>query len=160
MPTDQNVSAPERPKQSRGYGLSMGIVLLVVVALIAWFGYNSVRSQSLVDQTLREQFAWTIVPAQPDPAAPGPRSTVNLQIAAVHMPLGTYPGSCEIVDGKSQALLQGELSGVVCMNGDTGTELGIFKDADEQLVLKRGAIVQGSTRGSNFAPIVKEGSES
>ncbi len=149
MPTENT------PQQKRGYGLSMGIVLLIVVALIAWFGYNSVRSKALVDQTLREQFTWTLVPANPDPATPGPRTTINLQIADVHMPLGTFPGNCEIVDGKSQALLQGELSGAVCHNGDTGVEIGIFKE-NEQLVLKRGEIVSGSTRGSNFAPIVKE----
>lgn len=160
MATDQDISnssalTPERPRQSRGYGLSMGIVLLIVVALVAWFGYNSVRSQSLVDQTLREQFKWTLVPAQPDATTPGPRTTINLQIAEVHMPLGTFPGNCEIVDGRSQALLQGELSGVVCKNGDAGVEIGIFKE-NEQLVLKRGEIASGSTRGSNFTPIVKE----
>jgi hypothetical protein len=158
MPTDNNGSNSviERPRQSRGYGLSMGIVLLIVVALIAWFGYNSVRSQSLVDQQFREQFQWTIVPAQPDPASPGPRSTINLQIADVHMPLGTYPGNLSDCRWQMQALLQGELSGVVCMKGDTGVEIGIFKDEKDQLVLKKGDIVSGSTRGSNFAPIVKQ----
>ncbi len=142
-------------EQKRGYGLWIGVIALIVVALIAWFGYNSVRSQSLVDQTLREQFMWNLVPAQPDPAAPGPRTSINLTIAEVNMPLGTFPGDCKIVDGKSQALLEGELSGVVCMSGETGTEIGIFKE-NEQLVLKRGDIVTGSTRGSNFTPIVKE----
>lgn len=141
-------------EQKQGYGLSIGIILLVVVALIAWFGYNSVRSQSIVDETLREQFLWTLVPTQPDPTTPGPRTNVNLKIAEVNMPLGTFNGTCELVDGKTQALLQGELSGVVCRSGDTGVELGIFKE-NEQLVLKRGEITSGSTRGSNFTPIVK-----
>jgi hypothetical protein len=141
-------------EQKRGYGLWIGIILLIVVALIAWFGYSSIRSQSLVDQTLREQFNWTLVPAQPDPAAPGPRTTINLRITDVSMPLGTYPGSCQIVDGKSQALLEGELSGVVCVSAGTGVEIGIFKE-NEQLVLKKGEIASGSTRGSNFTPIVK-----
>jgi hypothetical protein len=154
MPTENNVV--ERPRQSRGYGLSMGIVLLIVVALIAWFGYNSVRSQSLVDQTLREQFQWTLVPALPDASAPGPRTTVNLKITDVNMPLGTYPGNCQIVDGKTQALLQGELSGVVCRSGDTGTEIGIFKEENGQLVLKRGEIASADARGANFTPIVKQ----
>jgi hypothetical protein len=143
-------------EQKRGYGLSIGIVILIVVALIAWFGYNSVRSQSLVDQTLREQFTWTLVPAQPDPAQPGPRTSVNLKIAEVNMPLGTYPGDCAIIDGKSQGLLEGELSGVVCRTADTGVEIGIFRDSDDQLVLKKGDVMSGSTRGSDFTPIVKE----
>ncbi len=141
-------------EQKRGYGLWIGIILLIVVALIAWFGYSSIRSQSLVDQTLREQFTWSLVPAQPDPATPGPRTTINLRITDVSMPLGTYAGNCQIVDGKSQALLEGELSGVVCITGETGVEIGIFKE-NEQLVLKKGEIASGSTRGSNFTPIVK-----
>jgi hypothetical protein len=142
-------------EQKRGYALSLGIVLLVVVGLISWFGYNSIRSQSLVDQTLREQFQWTLVPAQPDPQAPGPRTSINLKIADVSMPLGTYAGDCAIIDGKNQALLEGELSSVVCQSNGTGVELGIFKE-NEQLVLKKGDIATGSTRGSNFVPIVKQ----
>jgi hypothetical protein len=143
-------------EQKRGYALSMGIVLLIVVALIAWFGYNSVRSQSLVDQTLREQFQWTLVPSSARPTKPWPsHQHVNLKIADVSMPLGIYAGDCVIVDGKNQALLEGELSGVVCHAGDAGTELGIFRE-NGQLVLKKGDIATGSTRGSNFVPIVKQ----
>jgi hypothetical protein len=152
MPTE-NTTEAEAPR--RGYGLSLGIILLIVVALIAWFGYNSVRSQSLVDQTLREQFEWSIAPAQPDPANPGPRSTINLQIASVNMPLGTYAGDCAIIDGKSQALLTDELSAVICKQGTTGVELGIFKE-NGQLVLKKGDLDASSLRGTNFAPIVKQ----
>lgn len=142
-------------EQNKGYGLSIGIVFIVVIALIAWFGYNSIRSQSLIDQTLREQFFWMLAPAQPDPISPGPRTNVSLKIAEVTMPLGAYAGNCEIVDGKSQALLEGELSGVVCRSTTSGVEIGIFRE-NEQLVLKRGDIMEGSTRGSNFVPLVKQ----
>ncbi|HYF13379.1 MAG TPA: hypothetical protein VD928_03730 [Candidatus Paceibacterota bacterium] len=153
---DETNTHAENYESKKGYsGVWIGIILLVVVGLVAWFGYNSVRSQSLVDQTLREQFTWSLVPALPDPAAPGPRTTVNLQIADVVMPLGTYPGNCEIIDGKNQALLSGELSAVVCRSGEAGVELGIFKE-NEQLVLKKGDIASGSTRGGNFVPIVRE----
>jgi len=139
--------------------------MLVVVGLVAWFGYNSVRSQALVDQTLREQFQWTLVPALPDPVTPGPRTTINLTIAEVSMPLGTYAGACDIVDGKKESLLEGELSGVVCRynmaeapqaEDVVGVEVGIFREND-QLVLKKGSIMGGTKRGSNFTPIVKDG---
>ncbi len=143
----------EEPKQR--YGLWLGIIILIVVALVAWFGYNSVRSQSLVDETLREQFIWTLVPAQPDPATPGPRTTVSLQIADVSMPLGTYDGSCTVVDGKTQALLSGELSGVVCRADGAGIEIGVFKE-NGQLVLKKGTISSDDSRGMDFAPLVKQ----
>ena len=156
----------EEPKiaLNRGYSYSVGIIMLVVVGLVAWFGYNSVRSQALVDQTLREQFEWTLVPALPDPITPGPRTTINLKITEVSMPLGTYAGDCEIIDGKKEALLEGELSGVVCRyKMDTapsaedvvGVEIGIFRE-NEQLILKKGSIMGGTERGSNFAPIVKD----
>ncbi|TSC68426.1 MAG: hypothetical protein G01um101456_659 [Parcubacteria group bacterium Gr01-1014_56] len=139
----------------KGHSFSIGIILLVVVALVSWFGYNSIRSQSLVDQTLREQFQWSLIPAQPDPVTPGPRTSVNLTITEVSMPLGTYAGSCEIIDGKTQALLEGEISGVVCRSSESGVEIGIFRE-NEQLILKKGIIESGSTRGSNFEPIVKQ----
>jgi hypothetical protein len=150
------MDTPDNTVARKSYVIPLGVVILIVVALIAWFGYNSVRSQSLVDQTLREQFVWSLVPAQPDPQSPGPRTSINLQIADVHMPLGDYAGNCVIIDGKTQALLSGELSGVVCQSDADGVEIGIFKE-NEQLVLKKGAIAQGSDRGSDFEPIVKEG---
>jgi hypothetical protein len=150
------MDTPDNTVARKSYVLPLGIIVLIVVALVAWFGYNSVRSQSLVDQTLREQFVWSLVPAQPDPESPGPRTSINLQIADVHLPLGDYPGACTIVDGKTQALLSGELSGVVCQTETDGIELAIFKE-DDQLVLKKGTIAQGSDRGSNFEPIVKDG---
>ena len=149
---------PEEQKNTsmgKGHSFSIGIILLVVVALVSWFGYNSIRSQSLVDQTLREQFQWSLIPAQPDPVTPGPRTSVNLTITEVSMPLGTYAGSCEIIDGKTQALLEGEISGVVCRSSESGVEIGIFRE-NEQLILKKGIIESGSTRGSNFEPIVKQ----
>lgn len=149
------MDTPDNTVARRSYILPLGVIVLIVVALVAWFGYNSVRSQSLVDQTLREQFVWSLVPAQPDPANPGPRTAINLQIADVHMPLGTYAGNCILIDGKTQAILSGELSGVVCRTSGSGVEIGIFKEND-QLVLKKGEIASGSDRGSNFQPIVKE----
>lgn len=161
MPDDSPVSPSEEGRRKNTSGLWVGLILLVVVGLVSWFGYNSIRSQALVDQTLREQFTWHLVPALPDPANPGPRTTINLQIADVNMPLGTFAGDCVIVDGKDLALLSGELSGVVCRLpaqagvGETGIEIGIFKEGDE-LVLKKGDIGAGSERGSGFVPIVKE----
>jgi hypothetical protein len=155
MPNEQTFDEP-RPESRRTYGLWAGVVVLVVVALVSWFGYNSVRSQSLVDQTLREQFEWQFVPAEPDPVTPGPRTSVNIKIANVNMPLGTFAGSCSVVDGKNAALLTDELSGVVCKNSTVGVELGIFKEQNGQLTLKKGTIASGSDRGSNFTPIVKQ----
>ncbi len=144
----------------KGYGLSATIILLVAIVLISWFGYNSVRSQAIIDQTLREQFQWALVPTQPDPLFPGPRTTINLKVTDVSMPLGIYAGICTIIDGKTQALLEGELSGVVCLSIDSdakdrGAEIGIFRE-NEQLLLKKGNIESGATRGSNFSPIVKQ----
>ena len=155
MPTDNQSPQSVLLERKGTYGLWLGVVVLIVVALVAWFGYNSVRSQALVDQTLREQFTWTLVPAQPDPKAPGPRTSVNLKIADVSLPLGTYPGDCAIVDGTSLVPLSGELTGVVCKKDTSGIEIGIFKENGNP-VLKKGSLDPSSLRGINFAPIVKE----
>ena len=71
------------------------------------------------------------------------------------VPLGTFAGNCDIIDGTSQALLQDELSAVVCKQGTTGVEIGIFKD-NGQLVLKKGLLDSSSQRGTNFVAIVKQ----
>lgn len=152
MPIDTN-----EVKHKNSYGVSAIVALLIIVGLGGWFIYYTFYTQPLIDQTLREQFVWNIAPSQPLASSPGPRSSVTLKVAEAVLPVGTYPGSCTIVDGKTLALLSGELSGVVCRSGDGGTEVGIFKE-EEQLSIKQSPIEGASGRGKDFTPLVKQSS--
>ncbi len=152
MPQDQS---PEHAP-TKGYGLSVIVALLIIIGLGGWFAYYISNTQPLVDSTLREQFVWVLTPAAPLPAVPGPRITVSLKIADATLPVGTYTGSCEIIDGKKVEFITNELSGVVCRSGSSGTELGIFKDATGALMIEQGAITNADGRGSNFTPVVQE----
>jgi len=144
---------PGEPKS--GFGISVIVALLIIIGLGGWFAYYVSNTQPLVDDTLRDQFVWHITPGQPLPDKVGPRTNVTLQIATVTLPVGDYPGNCELIDTKTTPLLTDELSGVICRSGDTGTEIGIFTQNGE-LILKQGAIAGADARGANFEPIVQK----
>ena len=151
MPPDQSQTDP-----ARGYRLSVFVALLIIIGLGGWFAYYISNTQPLVDSTLRDQFVWVLTPAQPLPSTPGPRVTVALKIADAVLPVGTYPGSCEIIDGSHWTLIDNELSGVICRYNNGGTEVGIFKDNTGALTIQQGTITSGVGRGTGFTPVVQQ----
>ncbi|HWB34167.1 MAG TPA: hypothetical protein VG753_02535 [Candidatus Paceibacterota bacterium] len=151
MPPATNSS----PDGRRTYGLSVIIALLIIIGLGGWFIYYTFHTQPLIDETLREQFVWHLVPAAPLPDAPGPQTAITLEIAGADLPTGTYAGTCSVIDGTNATLSSGELSGVICRTDAGGTEIGVFRDADDKLVLKKGNITTAGGRGQNFTPIVQ-----
>ena len=153
MAKNMDIQNPGEPKS--GYGVSVIVALLIIIGLGGWFAYYVSNTQPLVDQTLRDQFIWHITPGQPLPDKIGPRTNVTLQIADATLPVGNYPGNCQLIDTKTTPLLTNELSGVICRSGDTGTEVGIFTQNGE-LILKQGTIAGATARGANFVPIVQQ----
>ncbi|HVV15058.1 MAG TPA: hypothetical protein VHD55_01495 [Candidatus Paceibacterota bacterium] len=145
----------EQNEQGQQYKWPVIAAVAAVVILAGWFAYYSFHTQPLVDETLRGQFVWNfeIVPAA---GAQATTTVVVLHVAGVDLPAGAYPGECDEINGRSVAYLPGELSGVICRNGASGTEIGVFKDSDK-LVLKRGAITAADGRGADFAAITKQG---
>jgi hypothetical protein len=146
---------PIETQQGRVYRAPIIAAGLIVIALAGWFTYYSFHTQPLVDQTLRGQFVWNFEVVSPSAANPATTTVVVLRIAGVDLPAGVYPGSCKPIKPTSDAYLENELSGVLCRSGDTGTEIGVFKE-DDNLLLKRGAIKTAEGRGENFTPITKE----
>ncbi|HVV38961.1 MAG TPA: hypothetical protein VHD31_01415 [Candidatus Paceibacterota bacterium] len=138
-----------------GYGVSVIVALLIIIGLGGWFAYYISHTQPLVDDTLRDQFVWHITPGQPLPDKIGPRTKVTLQIADAVLPVGTYDGNCELIDAKKTSLMTDELSGVICRNGTTGMEVGIFKQNGE-LLIKQGPIKTENGRGQDFVPVVQQ----
>ncbi|HVZ75781.1 MAG TPA: hypothetical protein VG934_00710 [Candidatus Paceibacterota bacterium] len=151
MPSQNDSSSDVR----KTYGLSVIVALLIIVGLGGWFVYYTFHEGSLVDDTLREQFVWHLVPAAPLPDTPGPQTAITLEIAGADLPTGTYAGTCSIIDGANATLMSGELSGVICRTDAGGTEIAVFRDADDKLVLKKGAITTAGGRGQDFTPVVQ-----
>jgi hypothetical protein len=146
---------PEQTSQNRVSKLPIIAAVAVVILLAGWFMYYSFHTQPLVDQTLRGQFVWNfeVIPASGTQAT---STVVVLRVAGVDLAAGSYIGDCDEINGKSEPLLQDELSGIVCRNGDKGIEVGVFREGGN-LVLKRGTITGAEARGADFTPITKKG---
>ncbi|HVU80030.1 MAG TPA: hypothetical protein VHD37_01565 [Candidatus Paceibacterota bacterium] len=145
---------PEQASQNSFSKLPIIAAVAVVVLLAGWFMYYSFHTQPLVDQTLRGQFVWN-VEVVPATAAEATTTVVVLRVAGVDLAAGSYKGDCDEINGKSEPLLQDELSGIICRSGDKGVEIGVFRDG-ENLVLKRGVITGAEGRGTDFTPITKK----
>ena len=155
MPPEQTPTT-DRADRAKAYRLSVIVALLIIIGLGGWFAYYISNTQPLVDSTLRDQFVWVVTPAAPLNATSGPRITVALKIADATLPVGTYPGSCDVIDGTHFTLINNELSGVICRSGNGGTEIGIFKDSAGALTIQQGTITSGVGRGTNFTPVVQK----
>lgn len=63
--------------------------------------------------------------------------------------VGTYPGSCSIVEDSSWPLLENELTGVICWFAGGGSEVGVFYE-DGKRVVKVGALEEGTAETEGF----------
>lgn len=127
-------------------------LLLLIVAAGGWYIYQTFVSGSRTT-ALQEELTWSLNPIETPIST---QTAISLRIADVDVPVGTFEGACQIIDGEEWKLLPGEITGVVCQVEGGGTEVGVF-DEEGQLVLKRGTIVgNGPTvaERSNFVPIV------
>ena len=68
-----------------------------------------------------------------------PRAVMISLVAGVAVPIGTYAGSCNLIDGDIAELLPGEVSGVICTKSGDGQEIGVFSEGGK-LVLKQGVV--------------------
>ena len=132
------------------------IALLVVAVLGAW-ALSSRLNSTKVDPVVVEQFGWKIADQGTAPGTTTPRASVALSIAGVDVPLNTYAGTCTAIDGTKVTLLEGEVSGVICMHEGRGQEIGIFADAENKLTLKQGEVVDssGTLSRTNFVELKK-----
>lgn len=113
-------------------------VVLLILAVGAWALVNHLNSLK-VDPAVVEQLQWKIVDQGVDPDTGGTSARVFLTIAGVDVPIGGYRGSCALAGATTTPLLPGEVSGVICLNENSGKEIGIFNEGGK-LVLKEGEI--------------------
>lgn len=132
-------------------------VLAILVLIGGTIAYT--MQGTAVDSAVVEQFEWTFIDRGVDASLSAPQTAVNLRIAGVDVPLGTFTGTCFTIKGSSWELLQNELSGAICWWAGGGIELGVFNEGGN-LVLKRGEIEEGTAEGGgfrgNFKPLKAE----
>jgi hypothetical protein len=121
------------------------IVLVLVAAVGAWALVKHINSQK-VDPVVVEQLQWKLVDQGLDADTQATTTRVFLTVAGVDVPVGGYRGTCTLIDGTSTPLLEGEVSGVICIRDNMGKEVGIFNEGGK-LVLKEGD-VQTNADGS------------
>jgi hypothetical protein len=91
---------------------------------------------------LRPSFLWEFFPAGEDELGT-PRTSVTLSINGEAHEIGTFDGSCLVVNGSSWELAQHELTGVICWFAGGGDEVGVFYEEGEYVV-KQGVLEEGA----------------
>lgn len=114
------------------------VVGLIVLALAAWALVRHLNATK-VDPVVVEQLQWKLVDQGLDADSMGTTTRVFLTVAGVDVPVGGYRGSCALVGATSTPLLEGEVSGVMCVRDNIGKEVGIFNEGGK-LVLKEGDV--------------------
>lgn len=128
---------------------------LLVLALAAW-ALASHLGGVKADPAVVEQLQWKITDKTEALGTTTPQNEVALVVAGVPVPIGTYAGSCNLIDGDIAKLLAGEVSGVICTLHGDGQEIGIFSEGGK-LVLKQGVVHKddNGTSRTAFAEIKK-----
>ncbi|MBC7836441.1 hypothetical protein H7X87_01540 [Acetobacteraceae bacterium] len=132
-----------------------GIIALILLVLAGGAWYLSHNLRNAQSSVLQEQFSWTLTAAT---STTGTQTAVVLRIADVDVPVGTYRGTCTVVDGVTWKLIEGELAAVICQKETGGTEIGVFSDSSGTLTLQEGNVVgtdPATAERGDFAPIVQ-----
>lgn len=131
------------------------IALLVIGGFVYFLGKQEAKApeESMEEEVMEGEtdrthagpsLMWEFNPAGGNQLSGAPDVQVMLVVDGETHDLGTYPGSCMIVDGSGAWLLQeGEVTGVICWWNKKGTELGVFYQ-NGRYVVKKGAIEEGS----------------
>lgn len=93
--------------------------------------------------TLRSpSFLWEFSPAGGDSATGASRTEVTLSVNGDARTVGTFDGSCLVINGSSWQLAENELTGVICWFGGAGDEIGVFYE-NGTYVVKQGVLEEG-----------------
>jgi hypothetical protein len=150
----------EKPKDNGKKSMNVVWVLVGLVILAGlWYLLSGKRAEapapgeeaaareegSASEQAMREDtpnFLWEFFPAGGDNDTGAPKTRITLTANGETKEVGTFDGSCLVINGSSWALAQNELTGVICWFGGAGDEVGIFYE-NSQYVVKQGVIEEG-----------------
>ena len=124
------------------------IVIIVLLGGAYYFGTQEVEAPTQEESVGGKMAApkWTLADKGED-ATTGARMTeVSVTFAGKTEVVGTEVGSCFVVEESAWALLDGELSGVICYYAGGGNEYGIFAEGDGYVV-RKGYVEEGTAEG-------------
>ncbi|MFA6050051.1 MAG: hypothetical protein WC761_02535 [Candidatus Paceibacterota bacterium] len=118
--------------------LAVVLMALGAVAAVAVINYKEEVSKQQAPQS----YTWTFKDKGEEEGTGAPLTEVSLTYGDTTKIVGTYQGSCAVIDGATWKLLLGEKSGVICWFAGGGSEIGIFEE-NGQMVLKVGGVEEG-----------------
>jgi hypothetical protein len=99
-------------------------------------------SGSVQGKLVAHTYEWSFK-SLPEDAQGVPKTAVTLSVDGVAREVGTYDGSCMVIEGSAWQYLDGEHAGAICYFAGGGTEIGVFEE-NNQMVVKQGIVDEGS----------------
>lgn len=132
---------------------------VVVIGVGGYFAFSMTKdvapaaSQEEVTQqpeaTSDTSIRWSFGIMSEDSASGAPMREVSVAYKGQTHVIGTYQGSCSVVEDSSWPLLENELTGVICWWAGGGTEVGVFYDNGKRVV-KVGSLEEGTAEEAGF----------
>ncbi len=137
--------------------ITIGILLLALGATAATLIIKKpadvvVKTSTETPTNTEPTYSWTFKNKGEKKDTGAPLTEVSLTAGGSTRVIGTYEGSCSVIDNKSWKLLPGEKTGVICWFAGGGSEIGVFEESGS-VVVKVGSVDEGDaetagTRGS------------
>ncbi len=156
VPPKPPVKMPEPKGEKKA---NKWLVPLIVVLVLGGIGYlllnQSAKAPSASEEALegenaaeeqvgeKPSFLWEFAPAGGDGETGAPRTAVTLSVNGEARDIGTFDGSCLVINGSSWELAPNELTGVICWFAGGGDEVGVFYE-NGQYVVKQGVLEEGA----------------
>lgn len=140
------------------------ILCLVGVGLFVFFARDTTPSSMPSDSSSEgpPEISWHFNDLGSDEMTYALNTEVMLEVDGKDYKLGTYTGSCFVIEESAWELLENEITGVICWWAGGGKEIGVFKE-NGRSVVKIGDIEEsteetGGFRG-NFRSLFEIGNE-
>jgi hypothetical protein len=139
--------------------IAAGVAVVLLAGIAGYFGYNTglnlgtaqVEKKADAPAAAPGQLSWSFEEIAPQDEASAPQTKVTLTAEGngQKYEVGTYNGSCSVIEGSSWQLLEGEKTGVICWWAGGGNEIAVFEE-DGKLVVKTGDIEEGNEETEGF----------
>jgi|SRR3989344_1254172 len=126
-------------------------VLLVVLAGIFYFvDMGTAPGEGMPMETGKQvTYEWRMEGVTDAEGVREAQTYVSLVTMGNEYRIGTFDGSCFVIEESSWTLVENEKSGVICWWAGGGSEIGVF-DEGGKLVLKQGSLEEGDAETPGF----------
>ena len=139
---------------TKSWGWVLGVVAIGVIGYFVVMGIKGTPEEPKTPSVESEEevaaadegntsILWEFGIMSEDPELGAPMREVSITYKGVKRVVGSYRGSCSIVEESSWPLVEGELTGVICWYAGGGSEVGVFYE-DGKRVVKVGVLEEGT----------------